>query len=331
MSPAAGPRKPPGRPRAGRAGTPKSPRDADPRTEEFLNHLRVERRLSQNTLDAYRRDLAKLDAFTGERPLTGLGTRELQRFLTDLHRRGLAFRSIQRITSAIRGAYGFWLASGLIDRDPTEGITVARALPGLPHYLSADEVERLLAVPDDSPLGLRDRAMLELLYATGLRASELVALKTTDVVPARGDVPGYVTVIGKGNKARIVPFGDVAAAALDAWTNQGRPRVLGGGTRSPESPWLFATARGRAMTRQRFWQIVRVRGEQAGIPRHFSPHVLRHSFATHLLERGADLRSLQQMLGHASISTTQIYTHVTEERLRRVVDQHHPRARRGGS
>ena len=314
------------RKRSTRGRTPR--RDRDPQTEEFLNHLRVERRLSQNTLDAYRRDLDKLEDFGGKRRLAELDTNDLQRFLTDLHRRGLSFRSIQRITSAIRGAYAFWAVSGFVERDPTEGITAARALPGLPRYLSPDEVERLLAAPDDSPLGLRDRAMLEMLYATGLRVSELVGLRTMDVVPAGDDRPGYVTVIGKGDKARIVPYGDVAAASLDAWMGEGRARVLGEGTAKAGSSWLFVTARGGAMTRQRFWQIVRTRGEQAGIPRRFSPHMLRHSFATHLLEHGADLRSLQRMLGHASISTTQIYTHVTEERLRRVYDEHHPRARR---
>lgn len=319
------------RPRKERAAVKAPRRTSDPRAEEFLNHLRVERRLSANTLDAYRRDLGKLDDFSGKRALAELGTKDLQRFLTHLHRGGLSFRSIQRITSAVRGAYQFWQAGGLIEKDPTEGITVARALPGLPHYLSPDEVERLLAAPDDTPLGLRDRAMLEMLYATGLRVSELVGLRLKDVVPARGDAPGYVTVIGKGDKARIVPYGDVAAASLGAWLEAGRPRVLGARTSKADSSWLFVTNRGGPMTRQRFWQIVRTRGEQAGIPRRFSPHVLRHSFATHLLERGADLRSLQQMLGHASISTTQIYTHVTEERLRRVYDQHHPRARRGDS
>ena len=300
----------------------------DPQAEEFLNHLRVERRLAENTLDAYRRDLGKLAEFSGGRPLRDLETADLQLFLTDLHRRGLSFRSIQRITSALRGAFSFLLASGSLERDPTEGITAARALPGLPRYLSPDEVERLLAAPDDSPRGLRDRAMLEMLYATGLRVSELVRLRVTDVVPARDKVPGYLTVIGKGDKARIVPFGEAAALRLDAWLRRGRPRVL---ARSGDPPWLFVTGRGGAMTRQRFWQIVRASGEQAGITRSFSPHVLRHSFATHLLERGADLRSLQQMLGHASVATTQIYTHVTEERLRRVYDEHHPRAKRDRS
>lgn len=303
----------------------------DPRAEEFLNYLRVERRLAQNTLDAYRRDLRKLTDFGGGRPLSALDTGDLQRFLSDLHRRGLSFRSIQRITSAVRGAYAFLVAGGDPERDPTEGITVARALPGLPRYLSPDEVEQLLAAPDGSPRGLRDRAMLEMLYATGLRVSELVRLRLRDAVPPRSGAPGYVTVIGKGDKERIVPYGEVAATWLESWLREGRQRLVGNDPGRADSPWLFVTARGGAMTRQRFWQIVRTRGEQAGIARRFSPHVLRHSFATHLLERGADLRSLQQMLGHASVSTTQIYTHVTEERLRRVYDQHHPRAKRTGA
>ena len=299
----------------------------DPLVVRFLNYLRVERRLSENTLDAYRRDLEKLTVFAAGRSLRSLDTADLQRFLTDLHRRGLSFRSVRRLASALRGAFGFLVAEGVLTQDPTEGITSARASPGLPRYLSSDEVERLLEASDDSPRGLRDRAMLEVLYATGLRVSELVRLRMKDVVPAREEVPGYLTVIGKGDKARIVPFGEVAASRLRVWLRDGRPEVLSG---KGDSPWLFVTGRGRAMTRQRFWQIVRARGAAAGITRHFSPHVLRHSFATHLLERGADLRSLQQMLGHASVATTQIYTHVTEERLRRVYDAHHPRARRDG-
>ena len=289
----------------------------------------MERRCSEHTLDAYRRDLEKLADFGGGRPLRDFTNREVQSFLTHLHRRGLAFRSIQRTASAIRSAFGFLVANGAIARDPTEGITAARALPGLPRYLSLDEVDRLLAVSDDSPLGVRDGAMLELLYATGLRVSELVGLRLTDVVAAGADLPGYVTVIGKGDKERIVPFGEAAERRLEGWLATGRPALLGSG-KGPEraSVWLFVNRRGGRMTRQRFWQIVRARGAEAGVTRAFSPHVLRHSFATHLLERGADLRSLQQLLGHASVATTQIYTHVTEERLRRVYDDHHPRAKR---
>ncbi len=302
-------------------------RPEDPLVTRFLTYLRLERGLSENTIDAYRSDLRKLSVFAGEKSLLELDTRDLQEFLTDLHRRGLAFRSMQRITSTMRGAFGFFVATGVLERDPTEAITSVRAPLGLPRYLSAAEVERLLDVPDDSPRGLRNRAMLEMLYATGLRVSELVRLRLKDVAPAREGSPGYLTVIGKGDKARIVPFGETAAIRLAVWLREGRPLVLAG---KVDRSWLFVTGRGMAMSRLRFWQIVRACGEEAGIRRRFSPHVLRHSFATHLLERGADLRSLQQMLGHASVSTTQIYTHVTEERLRQIYDLHHPRAKRGG-
>ena len=192
-------------------------------------------------------------------------------------------------------------------------------------------MEQLLEAPDDSPRGLRDRAMLELLYATGLRVSELVGLRVEEVAAAREDRPGFVTVTGKGGKTRIAPFGRTADARLRAWLRDGRPELLGSPAGAGEVPWLFVTARRRPMTRVRFWQIIRAAGVAAGITRSLSPHMLRHSFATHLLERGADLRTLQQMLGHASVGTTQIYTHVTEERLRRVYDEHHPRAKRPAS
>ena len=294
---------------------------------EFLTWLQVERLLSRNTIAAYRQDLAKLADFAGERPFTSFETADLDRFLTLLHHRGLSFRTIQRIACAVRGAFRFWMETGRLAVDPAENLAAPRGLAGLPRYLSADEVERLLAAPDDSPLGLRDGAMLEVLYATGLRVSELIGLRFRDLVPPRDDAPGYLTVTGKGGRTRIVPYGSAAAVRIAGWMRRGRPRVLRG---RRESESLFVTGRGRAMTRQRFFQIVRHYGESAGIRRRFSPHVLRHSFATHLLERGADLRSLQQMLGHASISTTQIYTHVHEARLRQVIDRHHPRAR-GGS
>ena len=300
----------------------------DPWVERFLAHLRVERGLADNTLAAYRRDLAKLVRFADGAPLPTLTRADLERFLSRLHREGLSFRSIQRATAAVRGAYGFWAGEGEVDDDPAADLTPARSLPGLPRYLPLDEVERLLAAPDGSPRGLRDRAMLELLYATGLRVSELVQLRLAHLTPAKGEVPGFVTVTGKGGKSRIVPFGRTADARIGVWLRDGRPVCLARRPDPAEVPWLFPTARGRPMTRVRFWQIVREVGEAAGVRRGLSPHVLRHSFATHLLERGADLRSLQQMLGHASVGTTQIYTHVTEERLRRVYDDHHPRAKR---
>lgn len=295
----------------------------------FLDHLQVERGLAPNTIEAYGRDLARLARFAGARPLLSLERTDLERFLVDLHREGLSFRSIQRVTAAVRGAFGFWASEGAVTTDPAADLTPARALPALPRYLSLEEVERLLDVSDASACGLRNRAMLELLYATGLRVSELVGLKMAELTRARERVPGFVTVTGKGGKSRIVPYGRMAEERLESYLRNGRPSFLGEG--EPSNPWLFVTARRRPMTRVRFWQIVRRTGEVAGIARPLSPHVLRHSFATHLLERGADLRSLQQLLGHASVSTTQIYTHVTEERLRRVYDAHHPRARRPAS
>ncbi len=306
--------------------TPSSRTAPDPWVARFLDHLRVERGLAPNTLEAYGRDLAKLARFAGQRPLVSLERADLERFLMDLHRQGLSFRSIQRVTAAVRGAFGFWLGEGAVEKDPASDLAPARALPALPRYLSLDEVERLLAVSDPSPCGLRDRAMLELLYATGLRVSELVGLQMSQLTRASDRAPGFVTVTGKGGKSRIAPFGRTANERLDVWMRDGRPSFLG--DQASANPWLFVTARRRPMTRVRFWQIVRKTGEAAGITRPLSPHVLRHSFATHLLERGADLRSLQQLLGHASVSTTQIYTHVSEERLRRVYDAHHPRARR---
>lgn len=297
-----------------------------PGVRRFLDHLQVERGLAPNTIEAYRRDLLKLTGFAAGRPLATLQRADLERFLVELHRQGLSFRSIQRVTAAIRGAFGFWTGEGEIGTNPAADLTPARALPSLPRYLSLEEVERLLEVSEPSPCGLRNRAMLELLYATGLRVSELVGLRTAQLNRARDQVPGFVTVTGKGGKSRIVPYSRTAEERLGVWLEQGRPSFLG--DEAAANPWLFVTARRGPMTRVRFWQIVRKAGEAAGITRPLSPHVLRHSFATHLLERGADLRSLQQMLGHASVSTTQIYTHVSEERLRRVVDAFHPRARR---
>ena len=310
-----------------RRGSPE-PVAAHPEVGPFLHHLAVERGLSRNTLDAYRRDLAKLVAFAGEKPLPTLDADDLRGFLSHLHHRGLDFRSIRRTGSAVRGFFAFLLAEGRIERDPSGEVTPARVLAGLPRYLSLEEVERLLEAPDDSPLGLRDRAMLELLYATGLRVSELVGLPLGGVVFGKDGAPGYLTVVGKGNRERIVPFGSAAETRLSEYLRNGRRALLAG---RGESPAVFVTARGGAMTRIRFWQIVRRYQTLAGIERPLSPHVLRHSFATHLLERGADLRSLQQLLGHASVSTTQIYTHVSEERLRQIYDRHHPRAKRAGS
>lgn len=290
--------------------------------EPFFDYLEVERGLAENTLSSYRRDIEKLERFASrrKRKLDRLGPQDIREFLRDLHRRGLSHRSIVRTLSAVRGLYRFLSSEGRMAVDPTEQVDSARIPRSLPRYLSLDEVERLINAPDTSnEEGLRDRAMLETLYATGLRVSELVSLRTEDVhFDAR-----YLLCQGKGRKERIVPLGRSASGWLKQYISTARPELA----RRAE-PWLFLSRRGSRMTRQRFWQIIKACGRQAGISRILSPHVVRHSFATHLLERGADLRSLQLMLGHANIVTTQIYTHVSRERLRRVYDQYHPRARK---
>ena len=291
--------------------------------EAFLNYLRVEKGLSENTLLAYGRDLARLETFAARRAktLSQLGAANLREFLRELHREGLSHRSVARMLSAARGLYRFAFAEGEVKADPTEQIEPARLSRSLPRYLTLDEVEQLLAAPDTSTaMGLRDRSMLETLYATGLRVSELVSLRLEEIhLEAR-----YLFTRGKGNKERVVPLGRSAIRWLRAYLANGRPELA----RRRPVPWVYLSQRGARMTRQRFWQALKAHGRKAGIGKRLSPHVVRHSFATHLLERGADLRSLQMMLGHADIGTTQIYTHVSRDRLRKVYDEFHPRARR---
>lgn len=295
--------------------------------ESFFHYLEVERGLAPNTLKAYRRDIAKLEAFAEKhrQALTSLSAPDLREFLRDLHRYGLSLRSIGRTASAVRGLYRFAASEGHMRSDPAEQIETARLHRNLPRYLNLDEVERVLEVSDvTTPEGLRERAMLELLYATGLRVSELIALKLGDF---NFDV-GYLVCEGKGRKERVVPFGRSAKKWLERYLRKGRPELVRKTAVEPVNNDAFFLSRlGKAMTRQRFFQILKSCGKRAGIDRPLSPHVVRHSFATHLLERGADLRSLQLMLGHSNIGTTQIYTHVSRERLRRIYDQHHPRAK----
>jgi len=291
--------------------------------DAFLHYLEVERGLSLNTLAAYRRDIAKLEAYTKSkrRRLESLSASELREFLRDLHRQGLSLRSIGRATSAVRGLYRFAASEGFVRSDPAEQIESARMQRNLPRYLSFDEVEQLLESPDlSTPEGLRNRAMLELLYATGLRVSELTSLR----LKSFNFGVGYVVCAGKGRKERVVPYGRSAKRWLERYLKEGRPALV---RRVAADDAVFLSRLGRAMTRQRFFQILRLCGRAAGIRKTLSPHVVRHSFATHLLERGADLRSLQLMLGHSNIGTTQIYTHVSRERLRRIYDEHHPRAK----
>ncbi len=288
--------------------------------QAFLNHCRIEKGLSANTLLAYGRDLRRFAAHCGsEIPGRFPDAAALGRYVDKLYTAGLDSRSVSRHLTVLRCFSKFLLREGRIAKDPTALLTLPRQWQNLPKFLSHNEITRLLNAPDPAtPTGLRDRAMLELLYATGLRVSELCELQLSDLE----ENLGVVRVLGKGNKQRLVPAGEPAMQAVAEYRRTGRPVLL----KSRTSRYLFVTARGGRMTRQGFWKLLAKCGRKAGIMRRLSPHVVRHSFATHLLEGGADLRIVQTMLGHADIGTTQIYTHVMRSRLRKTVDEHHPRA-----
>ena len=296
-------------------------RGPDPAIAAYLRHLEVERRVAANTIAAYRRDLTRLEQFARRRGLTPLAcTRaDLEAGLREAMASGLSPSSVARLAAALRSFYRFQHVTGALDANPADDLEAPRRMTTLPHFLGLEDVDALIGQPDvATPAGLRDRALIEVLYATGLRVSELVGLRMTDV---RID-EGWLQCLGKGHKQRIVPMGDEAAAWLGRYVQQGRPVLL----RGRQSPWLFVNARGGGqLTRAGFWKLLKGHGRAAGITAHLSPHVLRHSFATHLLARGADLRAIQAMLGHADLSTTQIYTHVLEGRLRQVYDAFHPR------
>jgi integrase/recombinase XerD len=287
--------------------------------DAYLRHLEVARRLATNTLEAYARDLARLAAFAGDRDAATLERQDLEALVRHTITQGLSPTSAARMVATVRGFYKYLLLTGATARNPAEDLTSPQRFEALPRFLSIEDVERLLAAPDTTtPRGLRDRALIEVLYATGLRVSELVGLRRSDV---RAD-EGYLQCVGKGSKQRIVPLGDEAASWVGRYARDGRPRLLG----RRDSPYLFVNARlGGRLSRVGFWGILKGYGRAIGLSAHLSPHVLRHSFATHLLERGADLRAIQAMLGHADLSTTQIYTHVLEARLRQVYDRFHPR------
>lgn len=286
----------------------------------FLSYCRMEKGLSRNSLAAYGRDLADLRAFCdqesdGELP----DAVALQTYVNRLYKKDLSSRSIARHLSAMRSLFHFLLAEEVVATDPTEHLASPKQWSTIPKFLNRDQIEKLIAAPDVSKAsGLRDRAMLELLYATGIRVTELIELRMSYL-----DVRlGVVRVTGKGNKQRIVPVHATAIKSVTDYIERGRPALLKGRT----SPALFVTARGGPMTRQAFWASIKLNGRKAGIFHDLSPHVLRHTFATHLLEGGADLRSVQSMLGHADLSTTEIYTHVVRSRLRETLDRFHPRA-----
>lgn len=289
--------------------------------DAYLDHLRVERRLASHTLESYARDLAALARFADAQELavTALDRQGLEAFVRHLMTSGLSPRSAARAVACVRGFYRFLVLDRRLETSPADDLRAPRAWPALPRFLTLDEVDTLLAQPDVStPKGLRDRALIEVLYATGLRVSELVGLRQSDL----NLEAGYLNTIGKGEKERIVPLGDEAAAWVRRYLREGRPALL----KQRTSPRLFVNARGGALSRVGFWKILKTYALAASLPSDLSPHVLRHSFATHLLDRGADLRAIQMMLGHADLSTTQIYTHVLEARMRTIYERFHPRA-----
>ena len=286
----------------------------------FLNFCRIEKGLAANSLEAYQADLQKFVRFAdGESSGAIPDVEAVRHYLDALYQAGLGSRSVARHLSTLRSFYAFLLREGRIARDPTEHLGAPRQWQTIPKFLNLEEIERLSQSPDaQRTTGVRDHAMIELLYAAGLRVSELCGLGVGDLNLEMG----VLRATGKGRKQRMIPVGKPALAAVRAYLETGRPALLKG----RPSRYLFVTARGGPMTRQAFWKLLRGHGRKAGVFHHLTPHVIRHSFATHLLEGGADLRSVQTMLGHADISTTQIYTHVMRSRLRKTVDEHHPRA-----
>ncbi len=289
--------------------------------DSYMNYIAVEKGLSRNTLDSYGGDLVRYAGFLRGLGIAGFGKTsrtEVMAYLLSLWKQGLSPRTVARSISVLRGFYRWLADEGVLAKNPLEDMESPRTTRSLPDVLSVDEVESLLNQPDPShPIGLRDKAMLELLYAAGLRVSELTQLALSNVnVEA-----GYVIVLGKGGKQRIVPMGQEALHWLSQYLGDSRARLLG----EKPSPLVFVSQWGRGMSRQAFWKIIKKYALMAGIRKRISPHTIRHSFASHLLEGGADLRSVQSLLGHMDISTTQIYTHVTRERLKRIHARYHPR------
>jgi len=286
----------------------------------FLSFCRIEKGLAANSLQAYRTDLKRFVQFAGRECAGAIPDVEgVRRYMDSLGQAGLGSRSAARSLSTLRSFYAFLVREERLATDPTEHLGASRQWQTIPKFLNLEEIERVSASPDaDGNNGPRDHAMIELLYATGLRVSELCTLGLADLNLEMG----VLRATGKGRKQRMIPVGKAALAAVRAYLETGRAAILKGRA----SRHLFVTSRGGPMTRQGFWKLLRVHGRKAGVFNNLTPHILRHSFATHLLEGGADLRSVQSMLGHADISTTQIYTHVMRSRLRKTVDEHHPRA-----
>ncbi|HHU50832.1 MAG TPA: site-specific tyrosine recombinase XerD [Firmicutes bacterium] len=294
--------------------------------QNFINYLSVERGLAPNTLESYGRDLNQYLTYLKEKK--GLKNAEelstttqatVAGYLLNLQAKGRATSTISRSLAAIKSFYHFLAREMIIPKDPTANLEAPKQEKRLPKVLSVESVLKLLEQPDlKTPAGIRDRAMLEVLYATGLRVSELVSLRLTDLNLEEG----YIRCLGKGSKERIIPLGSVAVKYLQFYLNHARKFLAA----TPGEETLFLNHHGRGLTRQGFWKIIKKYAEKLGIADRITPHTLRHSFATHLLENGADLRAVQEMLGHVDISTTQIYTHLTRGRLKEVYDKAHPRA-----
>jgi integrase/recombinase XerD len=291
------------------------------RMKSYLQFCRIEKGLSLNSLEAYRRDLGRFGRFLKSTPLESVTIHTLRGYVDHLLVENMASRSVARHITAIRGFYRFLVEEDVLAANPADLLNLPAIGEKLPNYLSERRVDDLLSAPgSEKATGVRDRAMLDVLYASGARVSELISLRLADY----DEKAGTLRITGKGDKQRIVPVGRQAIASLARYLESERSRLLKGRI----SPYLFVTAQGSAMTRQGFWKLLRIHGKAAGIYHHLSPHVLRHSFATHLLEGGADLRSVQAMLGHSDIGTTQIYTHVLRSRLEQTVARHHPRVSR---
>ncbi len=293
--------------------------------DEFLGYLAVERGSSQNTIGAYRRDLGNYADFLEKRGIVdpaGVGRDDVTEWIVKLRTDGLAPSSVQRKVSAVKSYHRFLVREGITENHPTSRLPLPKKIARLPDVISIDDAGRLLGQPfPDGPLGLRDRALLEVLYGCGLRASEAVGLDLANL----DLVAGFVRVFGKGSKERLVPIGGIASHALDAYLRSGRPYLRTAASASQHPSAVFLNARGGRLSRQALFRMVRAYGGRVGLDLH--PHTLRHSFATHLLQGGADLRALQEMLGHSDIATTQIYTHVDRIHLREEYLSTHPRAR----
>jgi integrase/recombinase XerD len=289
--------------------------------DQFLHYLIVEKGLSRNTIDAYSHGLNRFLEYLkmkGVREISRVSKLDVRAFLLALKKQGLSTKTVVRNLVAIRTLFHFLIQEGALDANPIEDLESPKIPKTLPEILTLREVEQLLEQPDrETPIGIRDRAMLEVLYATGMRVSELTQLPMNQV----NLEAGYVLVFGKGSKERIIPLGNEAMRWVALYLKVARDKLA----KRRESPFLFINRMGRGMSRQRFWKMIKAYGRRAGIQKRMTPHLLRHSFASHLLERGADLRSVQMMLGHVDISTTQIYTHVTGERLKKIHQKFHPR------